>query len=197
MSKNNSKIAVKLENQTFNSLSEACRYLQLKHAAGLSYAVKHGKDTFNGLKLEVLSRATPKKVTKGKKRNCPVICETTGKRYKTIRQAARAIGVNDWTMSKKMETAGQFKDKLGNIYKRVRPMNTKNIYENTGDMLLKPHTRRKQVDERQVVMEMPAQRTIDRNKIARDALKEKAAQLILNDNFTDAKSLLEVIDILK
>ena len=55
-----------------------------------------------------------------------------GKIYDSIRDAAEAAGVNEWTMSYKMVSAGGYIDEQGNEYTRVDPANFKNEYPNTG-----------------------------------------------------------------
>lgn len=66
---------------------------------------------------------------------CKVYCPTKGRWFKSICAAARFAGVNDWTMSKKMEVSGSFIDAEGNEYFRDRPMKTKNTYEDTGNAI--------------------------------------------------------------
>lgn len=72
-----------------------------------------------------------------------VYCTTLNKWFKNIRKAARFAGVNDWTMSKKMEVSGGFIDSNGNEYIRQRPMDTKNTYEDTGKTVKKGMGRKK------------------------------------------------------
>ena len=71
------------------------------------------------------------------KRNCRVWCPIKDKWFKSIRAAAKFAGVNEWTMSKKMEVSGSFIDAEGNEYFRDRPMKTKNNYEDTGKAMKK------------------------------------------------------------
>lgn len=68
-------------------------------------------------------------------RKVKVYCKTLGKWFKTIGAAAKFAKVNDWTMSRKMETAGCFIDNEGNEYIRSKPMKTKNEYKSTGTTL--------------------------------------------------------------
>ena len=70
---------------------------------------------------------------------CKVYCPTKGKWFKSICAAARFAGVNDWTMSKKMEVSGSFIDAEGTEYFRDRPMKTKNNYEDTGKAIKIAH----------------------------------------------------------
>lgn len=87
---------------------------------------------------------------------CPVICETTGKTYRTITNAAKAIGVNAWTMSVKMTSAGRFVDKEGNVYKRVKPMNSKNTYKSS-DHITRTITRKAKHTIKEPVVETKVQ----------------------------------------
>ena len=78
-----------------------------------------------------------------KSKNCGVICETNGKVFTTITQAAKYAGCNDWTMSVKMTAKGQFVDSLGRVYKRLRPMESKNTYTTCSDKMVKPNYKKK------------------------------------------------------
>ena len=56
-----------------------------------------------------------------------------------------------------MTTSGQFIDDKGNVYKRLKPMNSKNIYENTGSTLkvkMPKYTRKHSIDEKQMIMDL-------------------------------------------
>lgn len=202
-----SKIAVKIENKTFNSLKEACEFLKIQNVAGLAHAINKGNTRYKGLNIERISAKPTGNKTNHKQKSCPVICETLNKRFKTIKAAAEYAQVDQWTMSKKMTTAGQFKDKDGNIYKRLKPMNSKNVYENTGDTLKckrafahrtvsKPvYNQPVQVlDTKPEEVLKPAQPklTINKNELAKKILKEKAMEFINNNNFEVAISLLDV-----
>lgn len=74
------------------------------------------------------------------KRNIEVRC-SNGKIYKTIRAAAKAAGVNEWTFGQKLGVCGNFIDREGNEYIRTRPANFKDKYKNTGNRLLRPHSK--------------------------------------------------------
>lgn len=187
------KIAVKIENKTFNSLKEACKYLKIKNVAGIAHAIKSGNTKYKGLNIEVLpNKPQVKRTTKA----CPVVCETLGKTFKTIRQAANFAKVDGWTMSKKMETAGQFKDKEGNIYKRLRAMRSKNVYANTGDTLKTTRAfahrtiNKPIVEVTSVVQESP----VNKSDMAKSILKSKVIESIKNNNYTLAKNLIDVIE---
>ena len=65
-------------------------------------------------------------------KNCRVYCKNLDIWFSTITAAAKHAGVDGWTMSLKMDTAGSFIDKYGNEYIRERPMATKNRYKSTG-----------------------------------------------------------------
>lgn len=60
---------------------------------------------------------------------------SNGKIYQSIIEAAKAAGVQHWTMGCKMVSAGGFIDKDGNEYTRMDPANFKNQYPNTGKTL--------------------------------------------------------------
>jgi hypothetical protein len=201
------KIAVKVENQVFNSIKDACAYLKLNTPAGLAHAIKRGNSTYKGLAIERVNPIVPDKVKKMKKNNrleCPVVCENLNLHFRNIRQAAAYAKVDGWTMSKKMSTAGQFKDKDGNIYKRLKPMKSKNVYENTGDTIkttraFAHRTVKKDLEEvkpAQVIQELPTQPIVDKVQLAKDVLKEKVIASIKVDDYVLAKNLIDVIQTL-
>lgn len=206
------KIAVKVENQVFNSIQAACEYLKLKHPAGLSHALNRGNTTYKGLAIERVNPIIPDRVKKMKKNNrleCPVVCENLNLHFRNIKQAAAYAKVDGWTMSKKMTAAGQFKDKDGNIYKRLKPMKSKNVYENTGDTLkttraFAHRTVNKPVSNQPIqVLETkseeilrPAQPVlnVDKIQLAKDILKEKVIISVQGGDYTLAKNLIDVIE---
>lgn len=79
------------------------------------------------------------------RKNCRVYCKNLDIWFSTITAAAKHAGVNSWTMSLKMDTAGSFIDRFGNEYIRERPMETKNKYKNRGKKIkreIKKHKRK-------------------------------------------------------
>ena len=205
-----SKIAVKVENRTFNSLKDACEFLKIQNVAGLAQALSKGNSTYKGLAIEKVIKKTPGNKSNHERQSCPVICETQGIKFKSIAKAAKYAQADGWTMSKKMETAGQFIDKNGNVYKRMKPMQTKNTYSNTGaevKRIIEFHERpnaRKQEVAQPVVKEEPVETkiespVIEESKIngidiAKNILKEKAMNFVIKDQFTLAKELMDVIE---
>lgn len=78
-------------------------------------------------------------------KNCRVYCKNLDIWFSTITAAAKYAGVDGWTMSLKMDTAGSFIDKYGNEYIREHPMSTKNKYANRGKKIkyeVKKHKRK-------------------------------------------------------
>lgn len=61
---------------------------------------------------------------------------SNGRVYSSIREAAKAANVNEWTMGQKMGVAGSFIDREGNEYFRSRPAQFKNKYKNTGKSMM-------------------------------------------------------------
>lgn len=152
MSRNN-KQPVIVEGKTFDSMYDAAKFIGAD-ASCIRWALFHNKDRkYKDLSVSFADRETEEKIVQelaskpvvhrkrkvktDKKHSCPVYCENSNKTFKTISDAAKYAKVNGWTMSLKMATAGQFVDKDGNVYKRLKPMNTKNTYNNTGDTLQK------------------------------------------------------------
>jgi len=203
MAKNNKKVAVVVEGTRFDSITSAAKYLGVVPAQVWSAAHGSGRLKDLAIKFEhpeqsqALSLAKgykPAKVKKDK-RNCPVICETLNKKFKTITAAAKHAHVNEWTMGLKMQTAGQFIDKEGNVYKRLKPMNTNKVYTNTGDTMQKEVKKHSKAIP--VVAEQPAQPKVSGIALAKQILKGKAIDYIQNNNFNLAKELLDVVDQIK
>ena len=74
-----------------------------------------------------------------------VFCEDLGIWFNSIKEAAAFAKVDDWTMSKKMDIEGSFIDLENHIYKREKPMITKNNYRIKGNyqsIKRKKHTRK-------------------------------------------------------
>ena len=64
-------------------------------------------------------------------RKIKVFCKKTGQEFSSFQEAGRELGVDSWTLSKKIETNGFFVDKDGYKWERETPMKTKNKYEKT------------------------------------------------------------------
>lgn len=133
-------IPVLIDGVMYKNCSEAERAIGCSQSS-VSDALRRGAKTIYGHTLEAVYPSMLKNRKPLKKRtNVKVLCKTTGITYDSIREAALVAGVDDWTMSKKMESAGSFIDKNNNEYVRLKPMKTKNIYENTGKTLLYERT---------------------------------------------------------
>lgn len=122
--KGHNRIPVIVDGVPYNSCLDAEKALGLS-TCSISHALSRGKTTANGHKIERVY--SPKN-----QKNVGVYCESNGRTYDSILEAARVAGVDSWTMSKKMETSGSFVDDWGRVYKRLQPMKTKNTYKNTG-----------------------------------------------------------------
>jgi len=148
--------------------------------------------------------ALPKPVAKPKKRStikgCPVYCETLNKTFKSITAAAKFAKADNWTMSIKMDVAGQFVDKEGNVYKRLKPMDTKNVYRNTGDAVQKIFKTKKsfskQLNMIPVVNEVKVEKKVEvPNSITmiKEVLKENAMTFLSLDQYSQAKKNLDAL----
>ena len=96
---------------------------------------------------------------------------------------------------KAVDHALQFVDKEGNVYKRLKPMNTNKVYTNTGDTMQKEVKKHSKAIP--VVAEQPAQPKVSGIALAKQILKGKAIDYIQNNNFNLAKELLDVVDQIK
>lgn len=116
---------VLVSGRKFKSMVKAAKFLKCK-----TYAISNALQTKNpevkGHKIErvteVAVMSLPKTKLRHSTKNCPVFCETTNTTYDSITAAAREANVNSWTMGLKMDKAGKFIDKNGNVYVRSRPM---------------------------------------------------------------------------
>lgn len=134
-------VPVIVDGQPYASCAEAERKLGLA-ACVISHALKRGKKSVCNHIIEPVYPSMIKPTNKTVK----VVCVTTGVVYDKLGEAAKAANADQWTMSKKMETAGGYIDINGNEYRRLTPMKTKNKYTNTGKKLQKTprgHTRTK------------------------------------------------------
>ncbi len=93
-------------------------------------------------------------------KRCGVVCITNGKKFKSIKDAAKYAGIRSpWTMGVKMSVAGGFVDKEGREYHRENPMQTKNKYKNTGkelavikqEYMRQPESKTKQIDISEII----------------------------------------------
>lgn len=207
MAKNNKKVAVIVEGTRFESITSAAKYLGVVPARIWDAAHGSGKLKDLAIKFENPAQSQALSLTKGyqspkktrkDKRNCPVFCETLNKKFKTISAASKFAGVNGWTMGVKMQTAGQFIDKKGNVYKRLKPMNTDKTYTNTGDTL------QKEVKKHSKAIPIPTVATSDVKPeqtsgiaLAKKVLKDKVSEFINRDEFKMAKELLDAIEQIK
>lgn len=57
-----------------------------------------------------------------------MFCTKTGQVFDSFTEAAKALEVDSWTLSRKIETNGYFVDKDGLIWEREHPMVSKNKY---------------------------------------------------------------------
>lgn len=194
-------IPVIVEGKEFESISAAARMLNVSSAQVWHKA--HTTGTLNGLSVcfkdKTLSKAktlekdyqknylASKKKAASNKRNCPVICETLNKKFNSIKEASKFAKVNGWTMGMKMEAKGQFVDKNGNIYKRLKPMNTKNIYKTPTDGITKEvthHTKTTPIME-SIKVDSPI-----------SILQNNAINLIKAGNYKEAGSFLNALETL-
>ena len=118
-------IPVIVDGVAYNSCHEAERAFNLANGS-ISCALKAGSKVCKGHKIELVAPSMRSRL------GCKVYCKQKDKTYKSISDAAKDAGVDDWTMSKKMEFAGGFIDKNGNEYKRTVPMNTNKVYSTKG-----------------------------------------------------------------
>lgn len=217
MSRNN-KIEVIVNNKTFNSIYSAASFLGADVSC-VAWALRHNSDrkykgipvSFADTKLEqetikALKNKHPRKrvARKTSTKACPVEAKTLDGKvftFKTITDAAKYAKVNNWTMSVKMQARGQFTDNSGVVYKRLKPMNTKNQYTTPTDTITKTIAKYKKHSVKSVkenVVDVPVStETESAIQVAKDTLKEKILGYVQSDNFKMAKELMDVIEQIK
>lgn len=131
-------VKIKIDNKLFIGIGNAAKYLGVKYQT-IADAFKLGRKEINGHSIERLD--TPLKRAKSKikikmKHSCPVLCTTTGKKYDSISDAARALNLDSWTIGLKMAKAGKFIDNNGNVYIREKPANYKREYPKQQPIML-------------------------------------------------------------
>lgn len=205
------QIGIILEGQTFNSIKEAADYIKtdsgcilwaLKYNAdrkykGLSIAYadadmeKNAVANIASIKASRNAKIKAKKSKKIDKRACPVICETNNKRFKTITAAAKYAKANSWTMGMKMDVHGRFVDKEGNVYKRLKPMVTKNKYMSKFDTITKEVHRG--YNKAEPVADVKIQ-TDETTPVI--VLRNQAIDHIRNGNYNRAQQFIAALDII-
>lgn len=131
------KIRVRIGMKCYESMRDAARAFGCSYLAMLKRFKSEGQVKNNILSLDSFELRHTAKANKCGKVGCPVRCITTGKEYSCISKAAKAIGVNSWTMGLKMEKAGKFIDNNGNEYIRLVPMQTNRDYPDTPANIVK------------------------------------------------------------
>lgn len=209
--RNSQKVIV--EDQTFKSMTEAAKFIGCDVSC-IRWALKFNKSrkyknlsvrfadpvkeaeviaSFDKAKEARKQRRIARKCKKLPKKYSPIYCENLGKTFKTLKEAAKFAKTSTYTMGIKTQVSGQFIDKAGNVYRRVKPMKTNKQYPNTGDTLkynkASGYTKTKE--------EQPAQQTISSVQLAKNILKEKAAAYVQSDNFKMAKELMDIIEQIK
>lgn len=158
---------IDINGKRFKSLSQAAKYIRIS-ASRLSELLRNKKEfMFDNFRIQEIPK--PKK-PKPKSKYCKVLQVNTGKIFNTISEASKYAGVDSWTMSVKMETAGSFIDRKGNEYKRLSPMITKNKYVNTGKTIKTEHIVKK-IEENNDIYFEEKKDTVP--QIVKDAINEK------------------------
>ena len=192
-------IPVIVDGVAYNSCAEAEKVLGFVPCS-LALRLRRGGRTFKGHTIEPVfpSQIT---ITTRKKRGTThrikVYCPNLDKTFDSITDAAKYAQADTWTMSKKMETSGGFVDKNGNEYKRLKPMNTKNNYPDTGKTLAKTHSFAhrivvKPVDNKPINIGTPV-RVVKEEipQIVKDAINDKIIQILKDNNIYN-----QIVDLL-
>lgn len=203
MKKTPTIIKVQLEDQIFDSVSDAAKFLDLKTPSSLYAAIKRNQKAYKGFRLTAIKANKTTTTPKAAHRYVPVYCENLNKTFKSIEEAARYAKVSGWTMGVKMTTAGKFVDLNGNVYTRLLPMQSIRSYANTGDSLRKVYKnpmylngKSRDIKPDNIIEKSitPPVQTENKLELAKTVLKEKVIESINKNDFTFAKNLLDVIN---
>lgn len=124
----NRNIPILVDGVAYKTCAEAERSLGFPTNV-LAGALKVGQKEYKKHKIEYVCPSDKEKIKRISKNNVGVQNITENIYFNSIRKAAEYAGVDDWSMSKKMETVGSFVDNKGNVYKRLKPMESKNKYK--------------------------------------------------------------------
>lgn len=187
------KIRVRIGMKCYESMRDAARAFGCSYLAIIKRFKEEGQVKNNILTLdnfELRRRAKAKKVGKA---GCPVRCITTGKEYSCISQAAKAIGVNSWTMGLKMEKAGKFIDNNGNEYIRLIPMQTNRDYPDTPANIVKEH------NVKSIKKHIPTVFVKENTSLeqALEVIKNEAIARIKEGSYQEATKYIEALTLMK
>lgn len=179
------RIPVIVDGVAYNSLIEAERTLGFPQSV-LYSAIRNRK--YKNHKVEPLYPSTINKLKSRKQREgTKVYCKTIDKTFDSIEDAARFANADGWTMGKKMEASGGFVDKKGNEYVRLKPMDTKNTYNDTGKTIKKERQ-----SKQRTVVEKPQAEKQDVPQVVKDAINEKIIALLKDKGlYEDIVALLK------
>lgn len=190
-------IPVIVDGVQYNSCNDAEKALGLPPCV-IARTLRENRTKYNGHSVERAPRGI------NSTRKIGVICTTTGETWDSISGASRAIGCDDWTMSKKMESSGYFIDLYGRTYKRLKPMSTTKTYKDTGAKLSRlvvkgiprPSARKTPVLETKPfevvkdIIEKPVEKkTVP--AVVRDAINEKIVSMLKEKGIYD-----EIVELL-
>lgn len=191
-------IRVKIGMKCFKSMMEAADHFGCHYLTMVKRFKDQGKVIDGFRTLPEFSLNNKKTIAKNtnKNKNCPVLCETTNHRYDTITAAAKAIGVNAWTMGLKMQTAGYFLDKNGNKYIRLRPMNSDKSYSNIHPYITKERNVKKQL---KAIINEPskANNMKETFNTAIESIRKLAINKINEGSYSEASNFIEALSILE
>lgn len=192
-------IPVIVDGVQYNSCNDAEKALGLPPCV-IAKTLRENRNKYNGHTVERAPRGI------NTTRKTGVICTTTGETWDSIAGASRAIGCDDWTMSKKMESSGYFIDLRGRTYKRLKPMSTTKSYKDTGAELSRlvkkgiprPSARKTTVEETKPITQnktaeeiKPVAEKTQVPKVVRDAINEKIVSMLKEKDIYD-----EIVELL-
>lgn len=182
---------VLIDGVAYNSCHEAERVLRFPKNV-LGGALNNGQTFYKGHKIEYVY---PSDAPKQNKTKIGVYCENLNKHFQSISDAAKFADVDGWTMSKKMEAAGKFIDTKGNVYIREKPMNSINVYKNTGPTLKRNVTKEYT---RTVIKDKPVETKNEVPAIVRQLVQDKIIDLLKNaEHFDEIKELMKYVGLTK
>ena len=189
MKKNKVRIGMKC----YESMRDVARAFGCSYQTILKRFKEEGQVKDNVLTLDNFELRHGAKAKKYGRVGCPVRCVTTGKEYSCISQAAKAIGVNNWTMSWKMEKAGKFIDNNGNEYVRLIPMKTNRDYPDTSANIIREHSI-KSIKHHIPTVFVKENTSLEQ---ALEVIKNEAIERIKEGSYQEATKYIEALTLMK
>ena len=122
---------IDVDGKKFRSIRKASQYINISSSRLVDLLKNKEELVYNNFSIKKINPPILPKKEKKIPNAVRVLQVNTGRVFNTIEEVAKFTGTDGWTISKKMDFSGGFVDKYGNMYKRLKPMKTKNVYSDT------------------------------------------------------------------